>query len=105
MQVDTPKNRRDAVEADQAKQPVAPDHATQPAKRAAADAYAQAAQPQSPAVAPPVELHYALDPVANIWVAHVLDGGTGEVIRTVPSTKVLHQLAELQRQRVIDARA
>src|SRR5690348_5831765 len=34
-----------------------------------------------------LEVHYALDDVANVWVAHILDAGTGEVVRQVPSTR------------------
>jgi len=54
-----------------------------------------------------VEVRYALDPVANIWVASFLDGKTGEVVKTVPATRVMHQLAELRSiwERSIDKRA
>ena len=53
-----------------------------------------------------LEVHYALDQIANVWVANVLDRETGEVVRTVPSTRVLHQLAELGSDRGrVDARA
>src|SRR5437764_2133940 len=43
-----------------------------------------------------VEVRYALDPVANVWVASFLDEKTGEVVKTVPATRVMHQLAELR---------
>ena len=54
-----------------------------------------------------VEVRYALDPVANVWVASFLDGETGEVVKTVPATRVMHQLAELRSiwERSIDKRA
>jgi uncharacterized FlaG/YvyC family protein len=52
-----------------------------------------------------LEVHYALDDVANVWVAHILDAGTGEVVRQVPSTRVLHQLAELSHLPRVDRRA
>jgi uncharacterized FlaG/YvyC family protein len=51
-----------------------------------------------------IEVHYAFDRVANLWVASLLDANTGEVVRTVPATRILHQLAELQHPSV-DARA
>jgi hypothetical protein len=51
-----------------------------------------------------LEVHYEFDPIANLWVANVLDEDTGEVVRTVPAKRILHQLAEIRRQRV-DARA
>ncbi len=43
-----------------------------------------------------VEVRYGLDPVANVWVASFLDENTGEVVKTVPATRVMHQLAELR---------
>src|SRR3954447_14027188 len=54
-----------------------------------------------------VEVRYALDPVANVWVASFLDEKTGEVVKTVPATRVMHQLAELRSiwERSIDKRA
>jgi hypothetical protein len=54
-----------------------------------------------------VEVRYALDPVANVWVASFLDEQTGEVVKTVPATRVMHQLAELRSiwERSIDKRA
>lgn len=54
-----------------------------------------------------VEVRYALDPVANVWVASFLDEETGEVVKTVPATRVMHQLAELRSiwERHIDRRA
>ena len=54
-----------------------------------------------------VEVRYGLDPVANVWVASFLDAKTGEVVKTVPATRVMHQLAELRSlwERRIDRRA
>jgi hypothetical protein len=54
-----------------------------------------------------VEVRYALDPIANVWVASFLDEKTGEVVKTVPATRVMHQLAELRSiwERSIDKRA
>ncbi len=54
-----------------------------------------------------VEVRYGLDPVANVWVASFLDAATGEVVKTVPGTRVMHQLAELRSlwERSIDKRA
>jgi uncharacterized FlaG/YvyC family protein len=52
-----------------------------------------------------LEVHYALDDVANVWVARILDAGSGEVVRQVPSTRVLHQLAELSHLPRVDKRA
>jgi uncharacterized FlaG/YvyC family protein len=54
-----------------------------------------------------VEVRYGLDPVANVWVASFLDADTGEVVKTVPATRVMHQLAELRAlwERSIDRRA
>jgi hypothetical protein len=54
-----------------------------------------------------VEVRYGLDPVANVWVASFFDGSTGEFVKTVPATKVMHQLAELRAiwQRNVDRRA
>jgi uncharacterized FlaG/YvyC family protein len=54
-----------------------------------------------------VEVRYTLDPVANVWVASFLDADTGEVVKTVPGTRVMHQLAELRSlwERSIDRRA
>jgi uncharacterized FlaG/YvyC family protein len=54
-----------------------------------------------------VEVRYALDPVANVWVASFLDEKTGEVVKTVPATRVMHQLAELRSiwERSVDRRA
>ena len=43
-----------------------------------------------------VEVQYGLDPVANVWVASFLDAVTGKVVKTVPATRVMHQLAELR---------
>src|SRR5579862_6478750 len=47
-----------------------------------------------------IEVHYEFDRVANLWVANLLDATTGEVVRTVPATRILHQLAELQHPKV-----
>ena len=54
-----------------------------------------------------LEVRYGLDPVANVWVASFIDARTGELIKTVPATKVLHQLAELRaiRERNVDHHA
>ena len=54
-----------------------------------------------------VEVRYGLDPVAKVWVASFFDGATGEFVKTVPATKVMHQLAELRAiyERSIDRRA
>ncbi len=54
-----------------------------------------------------VEVRYGLDPIANVWVASFLDGDTGEVVKTVPATRVMHQLAELRSlwERSVDRRA
>jgi uncharacterized FlaG/YvyC family protein len=54
-----------------------------------------------------VEVRYGLDPVANVWVASFFDGSTGEFVKTVPATRVMHQLAELRAQfeRSVDRRA
>ena len=54
-----------------------------------------------------VEVRYGLDPIANVWVASFLDAATGEVVKTVPATRVMHQLAELRSlwERGIDRRA
>ena len=53
-----------------------------------------------------LSIQYALDDVANIWVAQVLDSESGEVVRTVPSTRLLHQLAEVGHDGPhVDARA
>ena len=54
-----------------------------------------------------VEVRYGLDPVANIWVASFFNGSTGEFMKTVPATRVMHQLAELRAlwERSVDKRA
>ena len=54
-----------------------------------------------------VEVRYGLDPIAHVWVASFLDANTGEVVKTVPGTRVMHQLAELRSlwERSIDRRA
>ncbi len=52
-----------------------------------------------------LELSYQLDRASNTWVARILDADSGEVVRQVPSTRVLHQLAELSHTPRIDRRA
>jgi FlaG protein len=52
-----------------------------------------------------LELSYQLDRASNTWVARILDADSGEVVRQVPSTRVLHQLAELSHATRIDRRA
>ena len=42
-----------------------------------------------------LELSYQLDRASNTWVARILDVDSGEVVRQVPSPRVLYQLAEL----------
>jgi hypothetical protein len=44
-----------------------------------------------------LSVHYDLDVVTHRWIASIMDDTTGEVVRTVPSTQVLHQLAALRR--------
>ena len=51
-----------------------------------------------------LSVRYQLDVVTHRWVASVMDDDTGEVVRTVPSTQVLHQLAAL-RHPSLDLRA
>ncbi len=60
-----------------------------------------AARERSAAEAPPppgdaVEVRYGLDTVANVWVAQFFDGVSGEFVKSVPATRVLHQLAALR---------
>src|SRR5882757_5596721 len=43
-----------------------------------------------------LSVRYQLDTVTHRWVASVMDDKTGEVVKTVPSTQVLHQLAALR---------
>jgi hypothetical protein len=43
-----------------------------------------------------VEVRYGLDPVTNVWVASFFDAKTGELVKSVPATRVMHQLAELR---------
>ena len=54
-----------------------------------------------------VEVRFGLDAVANVWVASYLEAETGEVVQTVPATRVMHQLAELRSlwERSVDRRA
>lgn len=51
-----------------------------------------------------LSVRYELDVVTHRWIASIMDDVTGEVVRTVPSTQVLHQLAALRRPPV-DVRA
>ena len=51
-----------------------------------------------------LSVRYELDSVTHRWVASVMDDTTGEVVKTVPSTQVLHQLAAL-RHPPVDLRA
>ena len=51
-----------------------------------------------------LDVRYALDEVTNRWVASVVDSTSGEVVRSVPPTRVLHQLAELGRRSDSDSR-
>jgi FlaG protein len=44
-----------------------------------------------------LSVRYELDVVTHRWVASIMDDATGEVVRTVPSKQVLHQLAALRR--------
>jgi uncharacterized FlaG/YvyC family protein len=44
-----------------------------------------------------LSVRYELDVVTHRWVASIVDDHSGEVVRTVPSTQVLHQLAALRR--------
>jgi hypothetical protein len=44
-----------------------------------------------------LSVRYELDVVTHRWVASIMDDSTGEVVRTVPSKHVLHQLAALRR--------
>lgn len=44
-----------------------------------------------------LSVRYELDVVTHRWVASIMDDSTGEVVRTVPSKQVLHQLAALRR--------
>ena len=44
-----------------------------------------------------LSVRYELDVVTHRWIASIMDDDTGEVVRTVPSTQVLHQLAALRR--------
>jgi hypothetical protein len=52
-----------------------------------------------------LELSYQLDRASNTWVTRILDADSGEVVRQVPSTRVLHQLAELSQAPRVDRRA
>jgi len=51
-----------------------------------------------------LSVRYELDVVTHRWVASIVDDHSGEVVRTVPSTQVLHQLAAL-RHPSVDLRA
>ncbi|CAA9545971.1 MAG: hypothetical protein AVDCRST_MAG79-2305 [uncultured Thermoleophilia bacterium] len=50
----------------------------------------------APAAGAVVEVRYGLDTVANVWVAQFFDGVSGEFVRSVPATRVKHQLAALR---------
>ena len=43
-----------------------------------------------------VEVRYDLDPVGNVWVATFYDSATGSALRSVPASRLVHQLAELR---------
>jgi hypothetical protein len=51
-----------------------------------------------------LSVRYQLDVVTHRWIASVMDDETGEVVKTVPSKQVLHQLAAL-RHPSLDLRA
>jgi hypothetical protein len=51
-----------------------------------------------------LSVRYQLDVVTHRWIASVMDDKTGEVVKTVPSKQVLHQLAAL-RHPSLDLRA
>jgi hypothetical protein len=51
-----------------------------------------------------LSVRYELDVVTHRWIASIMDDRTGEVVQTVPSTRVLHQLAALRRP-VLDVHA
>lgn len=44
-----------------------------------------------------LSVRYELDVVTHRWVASIVDDDSGEVLRSVPSKQVLHQLAALRR--------
>ncbi len=86
-----------------------PVHRSPPGQRSIDDPASAAVDPDAPRHAATVsfgdavpglavEVRYGLDPVANVWVASFFDGSTGEFMKSVPSTKVMHQLAELRAQ-------
>ena len=51
-----------------------------------------------------LSVRYQLDVVTHRWIASVMDDKTGEVVKTIPSKQVLHQLAAL-RHPSLDLRA
>jgi len=51
-----------------------------------------------------LSVRYELDTVTHRWIASIMDDSSGEVVRTVPSTQILHQLAALRRP-PLDVRA
>jgi hypothetical protein len=51
-----------------------------------------------------LSVRYELDAVTHRWVASIMDDRSGEVVRTVPSKQILHQLAALRRP-PLDVRA
>jgi hypothetical protein len=65
------------------------------APHAGADAAAFTVAVQD-AVGASVDVRYGLDPVTNVWVASFFDAATGELVKSVPATRVMHQLAELR---------
>jgi uncharacterized FlaG/YvyC family protein len=55
-----------------------------------------ATRSRSAAAAPPLqELRFERDDVVGRWVATMVDPVSGEVLRSLPPTRVLHQLAAL----------
>ena len=52
-------------------------------------------------------VRYAHDPVANVWVAALYNSTSGELVSTVPASRVMDQLAELRAdlERSVDRRA
>ncbi len=43
-----------------------------------------------------VEVRYGLDPLTNVWIAQLFDGESGRLVRSVPATHLMHQLAALR---------
>jgi hypothetical protein len=44
-----------------------------------------------------LSVRYELDVMTHRWVASIVDDDSGEIVRSVPSKQVLHQLAALRR--------